>query len=292
MPCGGASRARGASEPAVSISFMKTTRSHRLSIGAALVLAVTLGIGACSGKPASTPTEDSTANVVQSEEEEAQPEEVDGPTQAELQAYFEALATADPGKMAEAVEMAAPGSNAQAYAIYLTGSAQADRDAGYTTEVQEVETIEGGFAFCPEGVSENPCSEFTNIQHDGNQIADFDAGGVPLTGRLSLGNGEAQPLGGAGEATMVAAYKSISGAVVAVFEVSSASDGLWVTATYTAPDGRQSNSTQWSGPTDLKAGAFANYSFYFAGAEFGGTVELKAIKGDGYDGGTAAFPTQ
>ncbi len=276
---------------------MRTTKLPKISVSVALALGVTFAAGACSSEPSSSPAENPTANVVQSNDaaqSDAQAEEeVDGPTQAELLAYFEALTSGNPSAISEAVEMAAPGSNAQAYAIYRRGTAQADLDGGFTNQPSKVTAIEGGFKSCDDGASSgDSCFEFTNIQHDGEQIADFDAGGTPLAGRLSLGNGEIQPLGEAGSASMLAAFKASSGAVVAVFEVSAAVDGMWVTATYTAPDGRQSQSTLMSGPTDLGAGAFANYSYVFEGADFGGQVHLEAIDGNGYDAGSATFATQ
>ena len=270
---------------------MKPTKSF---VGLALASVASLGLSACSGDAPSSPAEDSAANVVQSAEVEdpQSEEEPEGPSQAELKAYFEALASGDPGTMAEAVEMAAPGSNAEAYAIYLAAASQADRDGGYSAEPQTVKTVDGGFETCTDGTGDDTCSVYTNIQHDGEKIADFDAGDYPLAGRLSLGNGEAQALGTAGEATLVAAYKSISGYVVAVFEISSATPGMWPMATYTAPDGRQSQETMRSGPTELGEGAFANYAFFFEGAEFGGQVRLEAIDGNGYDAGEATFATQ
>lgn len=272
---------------------MWTKRLSTVSASVALLLIAVLGLGACSSDSPSSPTEDAAVNVVQSQETPQSEEEPDGPSQAELQAYFEALASEDPGVMAEAVDMAAPGSNAQAYAIYLSAVAQADRDGGYSTDPSSVKPIEGGFEICSAGISDqDSCNEYTNVQHEGDQIADFDTGGKPLSGRLSLGSGEAEPLGDVGSATMVAAYESISGAVVVVFEVSSTDEGMWVTATYVAPSGRQAEPTMMGGPINLGDGAFANNVFAFEGAEFGGQIKLTAINGDGFESGTAAFATQ
>ena len=271
---------------------MRMMKSRDVAVGAAFALLTSLGLGACASEPPSTPANDATANVVQSSEE-THPEEEAGPSEGELQAYFAALATDDPALMAEAAEMAAPGSNAEAYAIYLAAAAQANRDAGYSPDPSEVTVVKDGFENCPGVASQrDECFLYTNVQHEGDQIADFDAAGDPLSGRLSLGSGEAQPLGDHGQATLVAAYRSIANAVVVVFEVTSASEGMWVTADYVAPDGRQAESSLMAGPLGLSEGAFANYAFFFDGAEFGGQVKLKAIDGDGYDGGTATFATQ
>ena len=265
----------------------------RVRNGLAFVLLAAFAVGGCSSEAPSSPASGSAANVVQSSDAAQSAEKEEGPSQESLKAYFEALGSTDPGIAGEAIEMAAPGSNAQAYAIYITAGIQSNRDAGYSNEPQTVKVIEGGFALCYEGQGEDGCSEYTNIQHEGDQIADFDAGGSPLAGRLSLGSGEAQALGSVGEATMVAAYKSIRGDVVVMFEVSSASDGMWITPIYTAPDGRQSQVSGIAGPTELNAGAFANYTFTFEGAQFGGEVRVDAIGGpDAYEEGSATFATQ
>lgn len=274
--------------------LVMTRQLFKASIGLALAVAAAPALIGCSSEPPSVPADNAAANVIQSDEksEEPQSEEPEGPSQAELLAYFEALATSDPGMMTDAVEMAAPGSNAQAYAVYLRGVAQSDRDGGYPTEPQTAKQIEGGFQLCSGVGSSEECSDYTNIQHDGAQIADFYTGGNPLAGRISLGSGEAQSLGEAGSASLVAAYRSNAGAVVVVFEISSSSDGMWATATYTAPDGRQASSSLMTGPAELGSGAFANYTYFFEGAEFGGQVSLQAIDGNGYDAGSASFPTQ
>lgn len=273
---------------------MMIRRLFRASIGLALAVSIAPVLVGCSSGSPSVPADDATANVIQSDEQSAEPqsEEPEGPSEADVRAYFEALATYDPAVMTDAVELAAPGSNAQAYAIYLRGIAQSDRDGGYPAQPSTVTRIEDGYQVCEDAGSGEECADYTNIQHDGDQIADFYTGGDPLSGRLSLGSGEAQPLGEAGSATLVAAYKSIAGAVVVVFEVSSNTDGMWAVATYTAPDGRQANASRTSGPSDLGSGAFANYTYIFEGAEFGGQVSLRAIDGNGYDAGKASFSTE
>lgn len=252
-----------------------------------------LALAGCSGEPASVPTDDAKAHVAQSEEPQSEQAGEEGPTSEDIRSYFEALASGDPKEAAEAVELAAPGSNAAAYALYLQSTQQAMRDSGLSQERQKVEAIDGGFSMCPEFATEDsPCSEYTNIQHVGAQIANFDAGGEPLSGRLTLGNGVAEPIGEIGEAEMIAAYRSISGIVVVTFDIASKSEGLFVYANYLAPDGRQSEPTSMNGPTNLSSGAFGTYAFYFDGAEFGGTVSLEAFSDDSFDVLPAKFATQ
>ena len=263
-------------------------------LAAAAATTLALSIASCSGDSPSTPAENADTNVVQSAESPQSEEEAEeGPTEAELMAYFEALGSEDPKIIREAVEMAAPGSNAEAYAIYYAAARQAGRDAGYPTESTAVKRTEGGFSLCPElETGEDECFDYTNIQHEGDQIADFYVGDDPLAGRLSLGSGEAQPLGELGEATMIAAYRSVGGYVVTVLEIKSSSEGLWPIATYLAPDSRQSDVTLMDGPVDLSSGALANYAFYFEGAEFGGEVLIEAIDELGQSSGSVSFQTQ
>ena len=251
-------------------------------------------LGACSGTPASTPAEDATVNVVQSAEPQSEAqEEPEGPSEAEIEEYFDKLATGDPKVAAEAAALAAPDSNAFAYATYLAATYQAARDGGFSSEKSTVNKIDGGFEMCAESLnSGDPCSEYTNIQHVGDKIADFNAGGEPLAGRISMGSGEAQPLGDIGEATLIASYKSISGYVVAVFDVKSSSEGLWLSATYMAPDGRQSQSTMYDGPNQLANGAFGTFSFMFEGAEYGGSVILEPFSESSYDVASTTFALQ
>ncbi len=259
---------------------------------AALVGVLTLS--GCSGTPESTPATDATANVVQSEATPSEAQSAqDGPSEADIKTYFEKLATGDPKIAAEAAELAAPDSNAFAYATYLGASIQAGRDGGFPSEKSTVKKIDDGFSMCPAVVTaENPCSEFTDIQHVDGRIADFNAGGEPLSGRISLGNGESQPLGDLGNATLVASYKSIAGAVVVVFDVTSESDGLSFSASYIAPDGRQSQTTMMGGPIQLAIGAFGTYAFFFEGAEYGGSVSLKPYSSSSFDTPSVTFATR
>lgn len=267
---------------------MRATTSFSL-----IFLFGSLVLTGCAGQPASVPAEDAAAHVAQSEAPQSEDVEEGGPSQEDIRAYFEAFSSGDPKDAAEAVQLAEPGSNAAAYAIYLQSTQQALRDFGFSQEKQKVEAIDGGFSLCPEFVTEEaPCSEYTKIQHVGDRIADFDAGGEPLSGRLTLGNGVAEPLGEIGEAEMIAAYRSISGTVVVTFDITSKSDGLFVYANYLAPDGRQSESTAMNGPLDLASGAFGTYAFYFDGAEFGGTVSLEAFSDTAFDVPATKFATK
>lgn len=269
-----------------------------------LIATTLLGALTLSGcSPDAAPDEQAATDVDQSEiavieipqsEYETEPQSKEAaPAKEDFRAYFDQLATSTPEGAAKAVELAAPESNAAAYATYLRAAAQAHRDGGLAAERQKVSQTEDGFSLCFEAtITENRCSEYTNIVGADGLIADFDAGGVPLEGRIVLGNGESKSLDGLAQAEFLAAYKAISGYLVVVFDVTSESDGLFIEASYLAPDGRQSVPTDQSGPYNLASGAFSTMSFYFEGAEFGGTVSLRPHSDSTYDTGVTTFSTQ
>lgn len=263
----------------------------RIILLMATVVSGIVALGGCSSDPVSTATQSADAAVVQPEVPQSEPQSAQsGPSQEDLVAYFEKLASDDPKVVAEAIELAAPGSNAAAYATYLSATTQAKRDAGIQPGESVIEPIDGGFSMCYEepGPGDN-CFEYTNIQHVGDKIADFEPGGTPLTGRLSLGNGEPHPLGEVATANLIASYKASGGSVVVVCDITSQASGLLVDASYIAPDGRQSQVTAVEGPSNLTEGSFGTYSFFFDGAEYGGQIVLKAYSDDFQATGEATF---
>ncbi len=189
----------------------------------AVVLLGSFALAACAEPVVSTPTQETKVNVVQSDEpQSAVQEEPNGLSEAQAKEYFEKLANENPQEGAEAAALAAPDSNAFAYATYLTATFQSYRDGGFKADKSTVNKIDDGFSLCPKDLNvDEPCSEYTHIQDVDGKIADFDTGGEPLAGRISLGSGEAKALGDIGEATLLASYKAISGNVVVVFDIRS-----------------------------------------------------------------------
>lgn len=256
-----------------------------------LAVTATLAVGACSGG-GPKPEQDTEAAAAQSELQPSEPEPEPQPDQADLDAYFEAVASNDPQTLLDAVGLAAPGSNAHAYLIYLAGRFQADADTGLGGLSSTLTPTESGFEICMEGTDNpEPCTTFTEFEGEGGKIASFAVGGQSLTGRISLGSGEPQELGGVGEAELLATYESEGDWVVAVFEVGSTVPGLVVKATYVAPDGSDLGATYINGPSALREGTFANYAFMFQGAELGGTVTLQPSAPDYPEAPAVSFRT-
>ncbi len=201
------------------------------------------------------------------------------PSNEDLTTYFTAVASGTPAELRDvAEELTAPGSNAFAYAIEQGAAKQAYLDGGISDYPAEIETIDGGFSICSTNqlTSDEVCNEFTELEYLDGKLSDFDAGGEPLGGRISLGSDDLYPLGDAGTARLIAAYRTISGSVNVVLEVKSNANefSLGYGSSYQAPDGRQSQPSGVVGPTRLQAGSLANILLAFDGAEFGGTLRL------------------
>ena len=260
------------------IGRMRKLTPHVARVGA-LALFAALGLGGCSGSFSPSSLKNETADIGQSGAV-TQSEQAAAPAPS-ARPYFEALASNDPVVMTQAEELSVPDSDAQAYAVYLAGTVQADQDSGYDTAPRQVKKIKGGFAMCGDSTDQGTsCSEYTNMVHQDDLVETFDAGGSPLSGRISLGDGEVKLLGDSGQVSLVAAYHSIAGDVVAVFEVES------------SPGGRLYQADSGIGPTALDEGESAYYTFYFKDSKFGGEVTISALAGDGYEAASAAFATQ
>jgi hypothetical protein len=203
------------------------------------------------------------------------------------------MASCDPKKQrAAAQDYAAPGSNAYAYAIEQAAVYQAYLDGGLSVTASELETTPDGFQLCwTDSAQSKTCNDFNNLTYTDGKLADFNAGGMPLAGRLSLGDGTAVPVGDMATATLIAAYVSIAGALYVIVEIRSNIDELRVayTSYYRAPDGRQADVGQIIGPNYLNTDSLANFALVFNGAEFGGTLNLGGFNSE-YDRVSASIP--
>lgn len=222
------------------------------------------------------------------------PEVTEAPSDDELKDYFEAVWSDDAIKTKQAVEMAAPGSNAEAYAIYLAGVAQSALDAGEAVpDTNQVEEIDGGFRQCQKlEDGSDDCSEATGIKYVDGKIADFNTGGTPIGDRLVVGSGRPQPLGDLGKARLIGGYRTAEGNLYAVFEITSKVNGLGINSdtSYIAPNGRQTQNGGATSPSEWRKGALANATLLFQGAEFGGTLRLNVFTTTGdFDAASAEF---
>lgn len=263
--------------------------TRRVSVAVASTL-FALTLTSC-GEDKATPA---AADEVAASKAPESPESPEAPSDSDLKDYFEAVWSDDAIKTKQAVEMAAQGSNAEAYAIYLAGTAQAELDAGQAAlDTSPVEDIDGGFKQCRKlDDGTDKCSEATNIKYVDGKIADFDTGGTPIGDRLVVGIEKAHPLGDLGKARLIAAYRTAEGNLYAVFEIRSKVNGLGINydTSYIAPNGRQTQNGGATSPSEWRKGALANATLLFQGAEFGGTLRLNVFTATGnYDTASAEF---
>lgn len=231
------------------------------------VLAATLLVG-CS-PPLSTPDPRDTPTPAKKAQD------------ADIEAYFDALASWDPAKAKRAAGMAAPHSDAWAYATYVGADAQTQIDGGKPPKPFVVTRTDSGLKACPRKVSAaHPCAMITRIRTMKGRVSSFSVDGEGLRGRLLIGTGALKQVGPLGTAKLLAAYQRRE-SLVAVFELSSESEGFFLSTDthYLSVDGRQTNATDggWAGPRGLAEGVKANKLMSFRNAKLGGTIVLDAF---------------
>lgn len=198
--------------------------------------------------------------------------------------YFSRHALAHPEGRLAATDFAGPGSNAEAYAIQQSQGAQARLDGGsFDSTGNELVWNEDGVYHCrpsyknPDVLFEDACSPFSDFSFEGNRLVDFNAGPLPLEGRILVQEGEVLDIGDIGTFELLSAYVSIGGNLVITGEVVSTTEELTIDdwqSVYLIGDGRQiGNSGSW-GPSKLKDGRRGYLSLIFSGATIGGDVEV------------------
>ena len=201
-----------------------------------------------------------------------------------VEGYFAAINDNDPAVVLTAQDFTKPGSNADAYAIEQSANKQAQLDGGSFDKTKTIAVYkQDKVMLCMEGYDapevnlDDFCATYTDFVFKGDKLADFSAGGKPLKGRLALGNGDLTPISDIGTARYISSYITIAGDLVVIVEINSTTDGLSMPwdATYLGTNGRQVEVSYKDGPSELGAGRAGNVAYYFSGASFGGTLELK-----------------
>jgi len=211
-------------------------------------------------------------------------DDIDLPSEDTLEAYFNGIAHQTLDSLQEAIDAAQPGSPAAAYATYLRGFGQAAVDDGTPFEEgADMSKVDGGFKQCEGTGEDETCYEYSDIEGAGGKVAKFSVNDKPLGTRLAIGNGKAVGAkDGDSQATFIAAFEGSSGSnLFVVVSIKAGSKGVaLVEANYRSVEGRQSESSDDTGPDDLDSGALANYAFVFPSAKVGGTVTLKINDSD------------
>jgi len=266
--------------------------------GVLLLLTLLAACGGTDVKPASgesAQVADQSPSASASTTSEA---EADLPSEGTLRTYFDGVSTYTIDSLQEAIQVAQPGSPAAAYATYIQGSIQAVVDGGesYDDSKRTVQKTDDGYKFCEGSGSDETCYEYTDITGADGKVSNFSVNQRPLANRLTVGNGKPVALNGLdATATFIAAFEASTGSrlFVVVSVKSGTTAGIAnVSAKYRSSQGRQSESSDQSGPDDLDADSSANYVFAFPDAKIGGTVTLEVDDQDFNHTGTVALKTQ
>jgi hypothetical protein len=218
-----------------------------------------------------------------------------------IEGYFSAVLSPSPNDIRGALVFSSAGSNAEAYAIYMSSYKQANQDGGLELDDSSETIFEGDMVLsCTPGFDEpdvdrdDYCVSFSNFEFEGDKLSNFHAGESSLEDRIVLGSEEFTAIEGVGEARLVAAYETISKDLAIVLELKSAMDDLSVPsydAIYLTSEGRQTEVNSVEGPSSLKRDRVANVLYFFTDADIGGTLELEFFDTD-YNDVFVSFPTQ
>lgn len=238
--------------------------------------AVLLAVGAVSlsgcGSKASEPVEEPEAETVQEQslDKEEPPEEEPDADDPALQ-YGSALASLNPERLPEALELTVPGSNAYGFAVYYLSLAQADIDAGFEHTGFVVEANDDGFKVCDYDAE---CTDYSDFEYEDGKLADFSIEGLPLQGRIMLGDGSVEPLGEYGDVSLVAAFLRSTGQMMTLWDYKPKTDDVWMAGLWENPDGEQVEAALRSSPDEIHAGEDIIYGLFFDDVEFGGVLAL------------------
>jgi hypothetical protein len=197
---------------------------------------------------------------------------------ATAKSYFTALGAGDAASLATATSEAAKDSLAAEYVGYLTDLAQARSDAGITTAPGTVTaTLDAGYRIC---VRPRSCATYDAIVLSDGKVSSFDVAGKPITKRVGVGTGSAQPLGSAGTAEYLSWYQGPKSLVINL-KITATGGPLEIAASdvgYTR-SGQSYSTAGLVGPAKVAAGASATYSVTVAGAASGGSLNLEVATG-------------
>lgn len=280
------------------------TNPRRVSFlrSVATVAVLVVSLAACGDDKAKPATGDDEAKVAGTEVSEtttAEETETEGdsdlPSDENIEAYFQAFADREPAALADALELAEPGSVAEAFLLYTISILDAALGAGFSPEdvkATSIEEIDGGWRVC-NGEEEADCFDYTDVEGRGGKIVNFLADGNELNDRLTIGAGEPVEAGRFGTVTLRAAYHDIEDSQLnVVVDVTSGNAPITVgtfTSTYRGADGRQYTASSDSfGGSELGANSTTTVALTFTGATPGGALNLELLNED-YEEETATL---
>ena len=206
------------------------------------------------------------------------------PSDQDLEAYFEAVATRDPEKLEKAEALAQPGSIAHTYAGYLLAVARAVTDGGQTPASGELTEVEGGYQGREQLDGGESCVTWADLEGADGKLVDFTIDGESLDNRLVAGGGQRVESGRLASAELLYAYESVqSGKLFVLAEIASNDEPIAIgslDATYEDPAQGELGALEGLGPSTLGAASSATVAVIFAGARGGGPVTLPILTED------------
>lgn len=259
-----------------------TTLERLLAVGVLILLTGCGGGGGSDAGPA-TRTVESPGPVGPSVSSSPSPSPSPSPSVDPAQAarrYIEALATGSADKMQAMIELAAPGSSAQAYAVHQQAQAAAAQAEGIAPEPNPVTARAGVLEICRPGF-ESSCSTFGDFQVLPNgQVVSFTIDGKSIESRL-IPVADRPAVAAAGvSARLVSAYRSVqTEELVVAFEVRNDTSREVTAVTgetrYVGTSGRQSRArTAGNTVVDVQPGALVPLLVFFPEADPGGTLTV------------------
>lgn len=199
------------------------------------------------------------------------------PATSTERAYFNGLSHNTLDSLGQALDAAASGSAAAAYATYVRGVAQAAKDAGSPyAEGEDMTRVAGGFRHCLDDDDADTCLTYADIREADGKVSGFTMNGDPVESRVVADHSEAvTATHGGSSAQFVAAYRSTQDSVFVVVRLKAGEKGVTqVQARYRSGDGAGVTSNNQAGPSELAAGKQASYLFVFPKSDLGGTLTL------------------
>jgi hypothetical protein len=106
------------------------------------------------------------------------------PSAAELETYFDAVASYDPEQLEDAASVAADGSPAAAYAAYLRDYGLSAIAAGQPVSPADAEEKDGAYTACGGTGGPSDCATWADLEGDDGKLTDFAVNDVALDDSL------------------------------------------------------------------------------------------------------------
>jgi len=206
--------------------------------------------------------------------------------------YFAALFSGDPAEVATLQPSTAPGSAAEAYAVYQIEFAQTQAEHDGAVDPVSVFLTSVGVLIC---VTTETCVHVTDLQVVDGQLVTFKVEGQDIGPRL--GRPTATVAVGTSTAQVRAAYRSVTSERLVVYvELTSTEQVTFElsTAVYVDADGNQTpiDRDNSVGATDVALKGTATAALVFPAVDPGGDVRLLVYPGDGSVPLAAVLPVE